>query len=65
MEFALKYKDSDAMSVFGIHVGTAARVEKSCLGIARLVGIPGFGDPKIDKLHLVKIWLEGKTQGNG
>ena len=36
LEFALKYKYSDEMSVFWIHAGTAAQVEKSCLEIAKL-----------------------------
>ena len=51
------------MSVFWIHAGTAVRVEKPCLEIAKLCNIPGLEDTKIDKLRLVKNWLEGKDSG--
>ncbi len=64
LEYALKYKNANDTSVFWIHAATAARAEKSCLEIANLLGIPVWEDPKIDKLQLVKTWLEGKNSGN-
>ncbi len=64
LEYALKYRSSNAMSVFWIHACTAARVEKSCLEIAKMSAIPGVEDVRTDKVTLVKTWFEGKDSGN-
>jgi NB-ARC domain len=52
-------------SVFWVHAGTAQRIEKGYLDIAETVGIVGWDsqDPRIDKLRLVKDWLEKPTSG--
>ena len=51
--------------MFWVHAGSAPRLEKGYLDIAREVNIVGWdsSDPNIDKLLLVKNWFEGKTSG--
>ena len=51
--------------MFWVHAGSAPRLEKGYLDIAKEVNIVGWdsSDPNIDKLLLVKNWFEGKTSG--
>lgn len=49
--------------MFWVHAGTAERIEKDYLDIAKAVGIPGWEDPKFDKLGMVKDWFERKALG--
>jgi tetratricopeptide (TPR) repeat protein len=51
--------------VFWVHAGSAERMEKGYLDIAKEVGIPGWDsvDPTIDKSALVREWFERKAPG--
>ena len=51
--------------MFWVHAGTAPRIEKGFLDIAKEVNIAGWEslDLQIDKILIVKNWLEGKTSG--
>lgn len=55
--------DSRAFSVFWIHAGSAARVEKAYTDIARKAHIPGWDSATSNKPQLVKDWLEGDQCG--
>ena len=46
-----------------MHAGTAARLDKNFQEIAQKIGIRGFEDPNVDKLDLIKNWLEGDRSG--
>jgi hypothetical protein len=50
--------------VFWIHASSILRVNKACLEIAKTIKLPGWDDPKSDKLELVKDWLESPRSGN-
>ena len=54
------------MSVFWVHAGSKPRFEKGYLDLAKEARIVGWNspDPAIDKLQLVKDWLQGKASGN-
>src|SRR6266513_139730 len=66
LEFALKYRTSKSTSVFWVHAGTAPRMEKAYLDIAKTVKVEGWDsqDPAADKLQLVKDWFESEESGN-
>ncbi|WYZ42126.1 hypothetical protein EsH8_V_001021 [Colletotrichum jinshuiense] len=46
------------VSVFWVHASNADRFRQAYSSIARECGIPGYNDPKVDILKLVKTWLE-------
>ncbi|KAF1998215.1 hypothetical protein P154DRAFT_578042 [Amniculicola lignicola CBS 123094] len=41
-----------------------ARTNKACLEIAKLTKIPGWDDPKTDKLELISAWLDSPQSGS-
>lgn len=47
-----------AISILWVHASNADRFRRSYLSIAEEYQIPGYDDPKIDLLLLVKCWLE-------
>jgi len=47
------------MSIFWVHASSPERFHQSILRIAEEYKIPGHDDPKADKGHLVKNWLQG------
>jgi hypothetical protein len=49
--------------VFWIHASSRSRVNKTCLEIAKSAKIPGWDDPKTNKLELVSEWLESPRSG--
>ncbi|KAI9150668.1 Agmatine deiminase [Paramyrothecium foliicola] len=53
-----------AISVLWVHASNAERFRQSYMSIAEENRIPGYDDPKVDLLQLVKEWLERKDQGN-
>jgi hypothetical protein len=58
-----RFKDSETHSVFWLHASSMSRVNKTCLEIAKNAKIPGWEDPKSNKLELVKDWLENPRSG--
>ena len=60
---AYRFKDSETHSVFWIHTSSQSRVNKTCLEIAKSAKIPGWDDPKTNKLELVSEWLESPRSG--
>ncbi|KAK3362515.1 hypothetical protein B0T25DRAFT_512714 [Lasiosphaeria hispida] len=48
------------VSVFWIHASSAERFRQAYASIAQECQAPGYNDPEIDMLILVKKWLEGK-----
>lgn len=58
-----RFKDSETHSVFWIHASSVSRINKTFLEIARKVRIPGWEDPKLNKVELVKEWLENPLSG--
>ena len=50
------------ISVFWVHASTTERFEHAYNEIAKGCRIPGYNDPKADKLALVKAWLERKRE---
>ncbi len=51
------------ISVFWIHASNAERFRQAFTSIAEECQIPGYDDPKIDVLPLVRRWLENKDRG--
>ena len=49
--------------MFWIHASSRSRVNKTCLEIAKNAKIPGWDDPKTNKLELVSEWLESPRSG--
>ena len=49
------------VSVFWIHASNAERFRQAYTLIAQECQVPGYGDPKIDVLALVKRWLERRN----
>ncbi|CAI0654350.1 unnamed protein product [Colletotrichum noveboracense] len=49
--------------VFWVHASNADRFRQAYSTIAQECGIPGYDDPKVDMLKLVKTWLENGTRG--
>lgn len=59
---ALEFVNSshcENVSVFWVHAGTTARLDKDVQEIAQKIGIPGCDDLKANRFGLVKEWLEG------
>ncbi|KAJ6788122.1 hypothetical protein PWT90_07397 [Aphanocladium album] len=51
------------LSVFWVHGSNAERFEQSYTSIALECRIPGYSDPKVQVLPLVKTWLERQNRG--
>lgn len=51
------WKKSNTVLVFWVYI------EKDYLDVAKAVGIPGWEDPKFDKLGIVEDWFEKKALG--
>lgn len=51
------------ISIFWVHAGSAERFRQAFAFIAQECHIPGYDDPKIDMLSLVKAWLEREDHG--
>ncbi|KAB5581159.1 hypothetical protein GE09DRAFT_1168377 [Coniochaeta sp. 2T2.1] len=51
------------VSVFWVHASSAERFRQAYASIAKQCQIPGYDDPKVDLLPLVRRWLEGKDRG--
>ena len=64
LEFALKVKARRSTSVFWVHAGNAARMEKAYLDIAKKVNISGWNAPDVKPLELVKTWFEAESTSN-
>ncbi|QYS99511.1 hypothetical protein H0G86_006637 [Trichoderma simmonsii] len=67
-QIALEYvfqlqKTHPTVSVFWIHASSAARFRQAFSSIAQEYDIPGYAEPKVDMLLLVKGWLEEKDRG--
>ncbi|PNP50290.1 hypothetical protein THARTR1_08998 [Trichoderma harzianum] len=67
-QIALQYafqlqKTHPTVSVFWIHASSAARFRQAFASIAQGYDIPGYSEPKVDMLLLVKNWLEEKDHG--
>ncbi|KAJ1323029.1 FxSxx-COOH system tetratricopeptide repeat protein [Microdochium nivale] len=54
---------SPDVSVFWVHASNAERFRQSYMSIAQDCQIPGYDDPKMDVLPLLKRWLERKERG--
>lgn len=50
-----------AISILWVHASSADRFRQSYMSIAEEYQIPGYADPKVDILLLVKDWLEKKV----
>jgi hypothetical protein len=63
LEAVYRRRKRSPISIFWVHAGTAQRMEKDYFDIAQEVSITGWdsADPQINKLHLVKDWLEKKN----
>ena len=64
LEFAQKTKASQSTSVFWVHAGNAARMEKAYHDIAKKVNIGGWDDPNVKPLQLAKNWFEDESTSN-
>lgn len=51
------------ISIFWVHASSAARFRQAFASIAQEYRIPGYAEPKVDVLLLVKDWLENKDHG--
>uniref|UniRef100_A0A8H7NHF5 DUF7779 domain-containing protein n=1 Tax=Bionectria ochroleuca TaxID=29856 RepID=A0A8H7NHF5_BIOOC len=51
------------VSILWVHAGKAERFRQSFISIAEEYKIPGYADPKVDVLLLVKNWLRKKNHG--
>src|SRR5690606_7359904 len=51
------------ISVFWVHASSAERFRQAFASIAQECQIPGYDDPEVDILQLVKAWLEQKHRG--
>ncbi|KAM0252581.1 hypothetical protein ACHAQJ_007618, partial [Trichoderma viride] len=64
LEYAFQLqKTHPTVSVFWIHASSAARFCQAFASIAQEYDIPGYAEPKVDLLLLVKDWLEEKDHG--
>ncbi|KAF8241451.1 hypothetical protein K440DRAFT_642735 [Wilcoxina mikolae CBS 423.85] len=63
LDFVYQFKDSK-VSVFWIHAGSTTRFEQDYRKLAKLIGLPGHGDPKQDIRPIVKNWLERPESGD-
>ncbi|KAM6483909.1 hypothetical protein HDV62DRAFT_389029 [Trichoderma sp. SZMC 28011] len=64
LEYAFQLqKTHPTVSVFWIHASSAARFRQAFASIAQKYDIPGYAEPKVDMLLLVKGWLEEKDRG--
>ncbi|KAL5085051.1 hypothetical protein Trisim1_010951 [Trichoderma cf. simile WF8] len=64
LEYAFQLqKTHPTVSVFWIHASSAARFRQAFASIAQEYDIPGYAEPKVDMLLLVKGWLEEKDCG--
>ncbi|KAK4060877.1 hypothetical protein Trihar35433_9802 [Trichoderma harzianum] len=64
LEYAFQLqKTHPTVSVFWIHASSAARFRQAFASIAQEYNIPGYAEPKVDMLLLVKNWLEEKDHG--
>ncbi|KAH6970347.1 hypothetical protein BKA56DRAFT_735956 [Ilyonectria sp. MPI-CAGE-AT-0026] len=52
-----------AVSIFWVHTSNAERFHQAFASIAQEYQIPGYAEPKVDVLLLVKGWLEKKDHG--
>ncbi|GFP58624.1 kinesin light chain [Trichoderma asperellum] len=67
-QIALRYafqlqETHPTVSVFWIHASSAAQFRQTFESIAKEYDIPGYAEPKVDMLLLVKHWLEEKDHG--
>ncbi|KAH7111687.1 hypothetical protein B0J13DRAFT_271862 [Dactylonectria estremocensis] len=51
------------VSIFWVHASSAARFRQAFASIAQEYQIPGYAEPKVDMLLLVKDWLEKEDHG--
>ncbi|KAK4444368.1 hypothetical protein QBC34DRAFT_185339 [Podospora aff. communis PSN243] len=51
------------VSIFWVHASNAERFREACAFIAQECRVPGYDDPKVDVLSLVKTWLRSKDRG--
>ena len=65
LEAVYSWKELDSTSIFWVHAGSFQRMEKGYVDIAREVDIEGWDSrsPDIDRLGLVKEWLESGLSG--
>ncbi|KAH8894724.1 hypothetical protein GQ53DRAFT_780118 [Thozetella sp. PMI_491] len=64
LEYAYWLQETNPeISVFWVHASNAERFRQSFTSIALECRIPGYTDPKVDVLPLVKRWLERKDRG--
>ncbi|UKZ61236.1 uncharacterized protein TrAtP1_002504 [Trichoderma atroviride] len=67
-QIALRYafqlqETHPTVSVFWIHASSAAQFRQAFESIAKAYDIPGYAEPKVDMLLVVKHWLEEKDHG--
>lgn len=63
-EFAHRVRDSNAtISVFWVHAGNFASIERSYKNIAKTVRIKGWDDPKAEVFEIVCDWLRNENHG--
>ncbi|KAL7931190.1 hypothetical protein V8C35DRAFT_323889 [Trichoderma chlorosporum] len=67
-QIALRYafqlqETHPTVSVFWIHASSAAQFRQAFESIAKEYDIPGYAEPNVDMLLLVKHWLEKKDHG--
>ncbi|KAI9743760.1 MAG: hypothetical protein M1818_002493 [Claussenomyces sp. TS43310] len=63
MEYALKFKNSQDVSVFWIHASTTARFLSAYRKIAKKVNIIGYENANTGGPQLVREWFESKDSG--
>ncbi|KAI9728804.1 MAG: hypothetical protein M1834_007190 [Cirrosporium novae-zelandiae] len=63
LEYANRLRRYEDVSVFWIHASSVARIEQVYFDIAAKNDIPGYQDPKSDKLQIVKDWFQGEHSG--
>ncbi|KAK2761543.1 hypothetical protein FQN54_001371 [Arachnomyces sp. PD_36] len=63
LEYAMRYKNSDKISVFWIHASSKARISEAYGKIAEKVKIPGYEHAQDKGLELVKDWFESESSG--
>ncbi|EHK42483.1 hypothetical protein TRIATDRAFT_293811 [Trichoderma atroviride IMI 206040] len=67
-QIALRYafqlqETHPTVSIFWIHASSAAQFRQAFESIAKAYDIPGYAEPKVDMLLVVKHWLEEKDHG--
>ena len=59
VEFCYRHLDSHSSSqVLWMHAASASKVHQSCRAIAQKLELPGWNDPQVDVIRVLRDWIE-------